>query len=336
MKVTALVACLMTAAVASAQMPDLKTMSGVPLPVPDVPVGTVSVRVVRGALDKNLTDHPVDFTIDGRKETRRTDESGRAQVSGLKPGASVRASTVVDGEQVQSQEITIASSGIRVMLVATDPDAAARAEEDKRLASQPAVKGMVVLGPESRIIAEMNDDRLNIYYVLHILNSAQVPVDPGGPLIFDLPRSAQRPTLLDGSSTQATVNGPRLVVAAPFPPGTTSVQVAFTLPHGGPTARLEQRWPANLQELNLLVPQIGGLDVRSPQIAQKQEIDNQGQRVIIAHGTTIPAGQSLTLEITGLPHHPRWPRYIALSLAGVISLVGIWAAVVARPRRHAA
>jgi hypothetical protein len=195
---------------------------------------------------------------------------------------------------------------------------------------------MVVPGPESRIIAEMNDDRLNIYYVLHFMNSARVPVDPGGPVIVDLPRTARRPTLLEGSSTQATVNGPRLVVMSPFAPGTTVVQVAFTLPYGGPVATLEQQWPVNLQALNLLVPKVGGMDVQSPQIKQKQEITDQGQRLIVANGSTIPAGQSLTLEISGLPYHPRWPRYIAVLLAGLISLVGIWAAVVARPRRHAA
>jgi hypothetical protein len=195
---------------------------------------------------------------------------------------------------------------------------------------------MVVLGPESRLIAEMNDDRLSIFYILHIQNSARVPVDPGGPLIFDLPRQAQSPTLLEGSSTQATVNGPRLVVATPFAPGTTLVQVAFRLPYSGPVVRLEQRWPANLQELNILVVQIGGLDVQSPQIKQKQEISDRGQRVIVANGSTIPAGQSLTLDITGLPHHPRWPRYVALSLAGLISLVGLWAAFFVRPRRQAA
>ena len=32
------------------QMPDPKQISGVPLPVPDVAVGTVTVRVVRGQI----------------------------------------------------------------------------------------------------------------------------------------------------------------------------------------------------------------------------------------------------------------------------------------------
>jgi hypothetical protein len=321
---------------AQTQMPDLKTMSGVPLPAADLPRGTVSVRIIRGSLDRNLASQPVEFVVDGRKETRRTDESGRTQIEGLKPGAKVVVIAVVDGERLESQEITLANSGIRLMLVATDPEAAARAEEDRKLAAAPAVKGMVVFGPESRIIARMNDDRLTIFYVLHIMNSARVPVDPGGPLILDLPREARGAAVLEESSTKATVNGPRVVVTSPFPPGVTPVQIAFELPYSGPTARLEQTWPANLQVLNVLVIQIGGLDVVSPQIKQKQEITDQGERLIVAGGSTIPAGQSLTLEITGLPHHARWPRYVALTLAGAISLLGIWAAAVARPRSHAA
>jgi len=244
--------------------------------------------------------------------------------------------TSVAGERLESQEFTIGSAGFKMILAATDPEAAARAEEDRRLAAGPAVKGTVAFGPESRVVAQLDDDRLTIFYVLHILNSARVPVDPGGPLILDLPRKVRGTTVLEGSSTQATANGPRVVVASPFPPGVTPVQIAFELPYSGPTARLEQTWPANLQVLNVLVTQIGGLDIASPQITQKQEITDQGQRLIVAGGSTIPAGQSLTLEITGLPHHARWPRYLALTLAGAISLLGIWAAAVARPHAHAA
>ena len=73
------------------------------------------------------------------------------------------------------------ASGLRIMLVATDPEAVKREAEDKALAAAAAVKGMVVLGPESRVIAQMQDDRLNIYYILEIINSARTPVDVGGP-----------------------------------------------------------------------------------------------------------------------------------------------------------
>jgi hypothetical protein len=42
-----LLAVVLVAAPASAQMPDLRTMNGRPLPVPDLPTGTVTVRVAR-------------------------------------------------------------------------------------------------------------------------------------------------------------------------------------------------------------------------------------------------------------------------------------------------
>jgi hypothetical protein len=52
------------------------------------------------------------------------DAAGRAQVSGLKPGARVKASVVVDGTRLESQEVTIAQSGIRFVLAAPEPGAA--------------------------------------------------------------------------------------------------------------------------------------------------------------------------------------------------------------------
>jgi hypothetical protein len=49
----------------------------------------------------------------------------------------------------------------------------------------------------------------------------------------------------------------------------------------------------------------------------------------------MPQGQSLSLDITGLPFHPRWPRYTALTAAGVIVSWGLWAAFVPTRRRAA-
>jgi hypothetical protein len=114
------------------------------------------------------------------------------------------------------------------------------------------------------------------------------------------------------------------------------VHVAYEQPYSRDTARIVQSWPANLPNLNVLVLQIGGLDVRSPQIASKREVSDQNQRLIVASGPAIPAGQSMVLEITGLPHHALWPRYVALGLSTVIVGAGLWAAVFPAPRRRAA
>jgi hypothetical protein len=318
---------------AQIQMPDPSELSGVPLPTADVPAGTVTVRVIRGDFSQNLAGQSVEFTIDDRTETVTTDEEGRAQVSGLANGARVRARTVVDGEPLESQQIVVGVTGIRVLLVATDPARAAREAEDRRLAEAPAVKGIVLLGPESRVVAQIANDRLTIFYVLQILNNARVPVDIGGPLIFDLPREARGTAIVEGSSTQATANGPRVIITGPFAPGPTMVQVAYELPTPDGTAHIVQRWPATLQELSVFVTQIGGIDVVSDRFTDKEEFMSDGRQVLLATGSTIPAGQTLEMELSGMPYHPRWPRYVALSLAGVFMALGIWGAITARPRR---
>ncbi len=124
----------------------------------------------------------------------------------------------------------------------------------------PAVSGAVVLGPESRVIAQFSDDKLFIFYVLSILNSSSSPVDIGGPLTFELPQGAIGAATVEDSSPQATANGPRVVVRGPFQPGTTRVTVRFELPYSGPVARLEQKWPAPLQQLIVFALKTGDLE----------------------------------------------------------------------------
>ena len=48
----------------SAQM-DLSQVSGQPLPSPDLPVGTVTVRVIRGAVTNNVPNQDVEISVDG-------------------------------------------------------------------------------------------------------------------------------------------------------------------------------------------------------------------------------------------------------------------------------
>lgn len=224
---------------AQIQMPDPKQISGVPLPATDVPAGNVSVRVVRGSFANNVAGQPVEFTVDGKTQTIKTDEQGRALIAGLKNGEHLKAVTVLDGKRIESQDITIGATGIRVVLVGVDPEAVKRAAEDAKLATGPAIKGLVVLGPESRIITQLTDDCLDIYYVLQVLNSARTPVDIGGPLIIDLPTEARSASLMDQPPPNATLTGTRLTVTGPFAPGPTVVSLAFELPFSGGSVRVD-------------------------------------------------------------------------------------------------
>jgi hypothetical protein len=318
---------------AQVNMPDLRQMSGVPLPSADLPAGSVSVRVVRGSFANNVAGATVTFLVDGKPTEVTTDAAGRAEISAVRRGARVRAYAVVDGERLETQEVTIGESGFRFVLSTT----AAPAAPSPAAPGGPPESGAVVLGPESRVIAQFSDDRLFIFYVFSILNSGASPVDIGGPLTFELPEGARGATAVEDSSPQATVNGPRVVVRGPFAPGTTRVNVRFELPYSGPTARIEQQFPAPLERVIVFALKTGDLQLQSPQIAEQRTITEQGQPLIVGAGPGLGAGQTLSLEITGLPYHPAWPRYVALTAAAVIVAVGLWAGVVVpRPRARAA
>src|SRR5688572_30348121 len=284
--------------VVQAQMPNLKDMSGIPRPDTAVPVGTVSVRVIRGSFDKNLPNQPVEFTIDRTARVVNTGADGRALVKDVRKGASVVVATTVDGERLESQSFTMGSAGVLLMLVATDPEG----KDDKTpAAAAPATKGIVVLGPESRVIVQLDEDGLSVFYLIDILNTDRTPVDIGGPLIIDLPQGARRVVIApEVSSKQASANGPRIIVTGPFNPGVTHVQAAYELPYRGPKVRLEQIWPVTLQQLTLLVEQPGALEITSPQIAARAAMRaRDGKAFINASGPSIQAGQRLTLDISG-------------------------------------
>jgi hypothetical protein len=323
---------------ASAQinMPDPKQISGVPLPAADVAPGSISVRVIRGSFANNVAGQPVEFAVDGKMQTISTDANGRALLSGLTSGAHLRASTVLDGQRIESQDIIIAGTGLRVVLVGVDPEAEKRVAEDARLAAGPAVRGLVVLGPESRIVTQLTDDRLDVFYLLQVLNSGRTPVDIGGPLMLDLPAEARGASLMDPTPKNATLTGARLTLTGPFAPGSTAVNIGFELPFTGGSVRLDQRWPVALQQVLVLVPGMSGIDVQSPSLTARRTASDQGQPLLVATGPGLAANGELSLDISGLPHHPVWPREVALTLAGVILSIGIWAAVFPASRpRHA-
>src|SRR5688572_14136909 len=103
MKPLALLALLAASpALAQINMPDPSQIAGRALPAPELPDGTVSVRLVRESLGNNITGHEVAVTAGGVKRVARTDENGRAQIAGLPAGATATAETVVEDERLVS------------------------------------------------------------------------------------------------------------------------------------------------------------------------------------------------------------------------------------------
>ena len=310
------------------QMPDPKQISGVPLPMADMQAGTVTVRVIRGQLTNPLAGQTVELTGSGSPRTAQTDDAGRALFSGVAAGARVQARVTVNGERIESREFEIpATGGVRLMLVATNPDTERKALEDRTLAQGPAVPGLVILGDQSRFVIEVGDEAVNVFNILQIVNTARTPVQTSTPLVFELPSGATGAGVLEGSAPNAVAAGRRVTVTGPFPPGGTVVQFAYSLPLDDESVTIAQTLPAQMTRFTVIAQKLGAMQLSSPQVPQHREMSAEGQTYIVGQGPAVKAGDSIALTLTGLPHRPSWPHNLALALGGVILAAGAWGAM---------
>ena len=311
-------------------MPDPSLIHGRAIPAQELPNGTVTVRVVREAIGNNVPGQQVRVTVGDATRTATTDAQGRAEFTDLpKGGTNAVAEVTVDGEKLVSQPFAVpASGGLRVILVAGIAKAAERKkQEEAAAAAEPPTKGIVVFGNNSRVLLQFNNDALDVYYVLEIVNSARTRVDTGGPLVIDLPPRAAGATALEGSSKSATVSDQRITIVGPFPSGTTNVQVAFRLPYDTGNLTMTQTWPVAFQQMIVGVQKVDNLQVSSPQLNRMSEVrTDNGDLFVLGNGPALAAGGTLTLTLSGLPFHSRTPRFVALGLAGGLLALGVWLA----------
>lgn len=314
---------------AQVDMPDPSAIAGTPLPAPELPDRTVTIRVVRERMGNNVAGQDVTLTVGQDKRTIKTDAQGRAQFDGLAAGTTVQATTVVDGETLTSQSFPVpATGGVRVALIAGI--AAAKAAEQsaaEAAAREPARPGVVEIGPDSRIIIEYQDDNLTIFYLFEIVNNARTPIDIGGPLLFKLPRGAGGASMMQGSSQHASAKGDVLTITGPFPPGKTVAQVGFSLPQASESIEIRQTLPAAMAQVFVGVEKIGDMKLSSPQLTDTREMNSEGQNFIMGTGGRLNAGDTLVINLSGLPAHSRTPRTAALVAVVLIFGLGAWFAI---------
>ena len=330
--VTTLLCLALVVPAAAQDMPDPSLIHGRALPAPELPNGTVTVRVVREAIGNNISGQTVSLTVGSAARSATTDEQGRAEFSGLPAGQAMAVATVA-GEALTSQPFEVpVTGGLRVILVAGIARAAERkAAEEKEAASAPPVKGVVVLGGNSRVLMQFNNDNLEVYYVLDVINNARARVDIGGPLVIMLPPQATGASALDGSSRTASVNARTLTITGPFAPGTTSVQVGFTHPYSGGELLFEQTFPVPMQQVTVGVQKVGEMTIASRQFSTINDVRPDGTNVYaLGTGPALQAGTPLSVTISNLPHHSDVPLYVAVGLAVAVAGVGLWLAVAAR------
>jgi hypothetical protein len=324
------VALLVTSeASAQVNMPDPSAIAGVPLPAPELPNATVSVRVVRERMGNNVAGQDVALNVGNTPRTATTDAQGRAQFAGIAPGTIVQATTTVDGELLTSQQFSVPETGgVRVALIAGIATAAAREKAAADAAArEPARPGVVEIGPDSRVVVEFQNDMLTVFYLLEILNNARTPIDTGGPLLIELPTGAAGASVMQGSSPNVSVRGDMLTITGPFPPGKTSAQVGFTLPQARESISIRQQWPVAMAQVFVGVEKVGGVQMSSPQLTDTREMTTeQGAVFIMGTGGRINAGQELVINLSGVPAHSTAPRNAVLGLVALMFGVGAWLA----------
>lgn len=323
---TLLVALAAVSAPFATAQPDPRQMSGIPLPDPQLPAGTVTVRVIRGSMTNNVPDHPVELRIADDVAMAATGPEGRAEFAGLTPGLMAVAATELDGVRLESEPFPVPDSGgIRLILAgAADPV----------LADAPAEPGTVTFGRDSEIRVQLGEETLSVFYMLGVRNARDVPVITATPLTIALPDGAQGATMFGNSSPRTTVEGLRVSLAGPFAPGMTPLRVAYVLPYSGPSLVVAQALPANLESLFLAVQKWGAMDLASDQVGRRADMSPDGpdgDTYILAAGPRVAAGVPLSFEISGLPYHSAVPGQVTLALAFVILAAGVWAAATPPP-----
>ncbi|WP_396625717.1 carboxypeptidase-like regulatory domain-containing protein [Luteitalea sp.] len=320
---------VVAAAPLSAQMPDLRQMNGMALPSQDLPDGSVSVRVLRQTMGNNVVGAQVTVTGDGVSDSAPTDESGRAIFAGLGPGKVAVATVTVDGEALRSQPFEVPrTGGLRVILVSGLSGAPAAASPDAAAApatpAEPAKPGTVVLGTQWRTIVDFAEEKLEIFHIFEFVNATATPVSVEKPLEVALPADAEQATLLEGSSSSARIFERKLVVAGPFASGRTIAQVAYRLPISGGRREIAVPLPVASLSTNVILRRLGETRLVAPTLPQAREADAEGKAYWTGTGPGMKAGETLTLVVEGIPHHPAWPRYTALGLAGLVVVAGLW------------
>jgi hypothetical protein len=315
---------------AMAQMPDVRQMSGIAMPSGDVPPGTVVVRVIRGDLSNNVANQPVELHLADRVATARTDATGRATFAKLAPNVSMHAIATVEGERLESSAIVLDSaSGVRVLLVAGAGASSPRpgtAPSATVAAASPVQEGEIVIGGQSRIHVEFDDEQIEVFYLLEVVNRGASPVALKEDLRIPLPPGALSPAMLEGSSTLAQVREDVVVVSGPLAPGPTPVQVAFGLSGGRPDYVLRQSLPLRWEQVQVVVSRVGNVQSSSEQFASNTVMPGEGQSFLLGTGPTLPAGKELGVRLTGLPTRSRVGRWCTLTIGLIILLTGAWAA----------
>ena len=283
------------------------------------------------------------MTVNGETtKTPSTDEQGRAEFTGLPAGAN----GARRGHRRRRAAAVRAVHRADLRRASRDPGRghraggrAARSRKRRKPRPRPPVKGVVVLGGNSRIIMEFPDDSLRVFYMLEIVNNARdarghrraAHHRPAGRAPPARRRSRGRRRRRRSPATAITVTGP-------FASGVTPVQV------GVPAAvqqlrrsTIEQTWPAAVEQVTVGVAE-GRRAVDCRRRSSRSSATSSGEDgdvFVLASGPALPAGRhaddAADRSARAQPRRRATSRSASRSRS---SLLGVWLAL-HRARRAA-
>jgi hypothetical protein len=324
LRLTAALAALLLPRLAAAQTPDLGSMSGIPLPMADVPPGVATVRVVRADMAHPVTG--IDVTLvpsaGGKPRLAKTDSTGRAAFEGLGNDEFV-ARVVLDGKELRSQAFRAgAESGIRMLLVGpgapgqAPPPPSSRpglppghppVPADDEGAERPpasAPSGPITTDPSrlslasgSEVIVDFVEDAIRVTALLRLRNDGPT-YDPGPRgLAFLLPAGVADVNVAK-TGARLKLEGKRIVVVeGPIAPGESRVAVQYIVSYKRGVA-LDLRLPVRSDGIVVGVRPTA-LAVEIPGATRQEEITtDEGSRYDLWRTGSLPAGAVLTMTFT--------------------------------------
>lgn len=116
------IAVAVVSAIAAPAAAQMEAALGKPLEVPNLPAGTITVRVVDGSIEKPVSG--LDVTVeaaDGVKLVARTSGEGRARIAGLKPGVEYVAKVTVGKETLETERFAMPAQGGLAFMLSAKP-----------------------------------------------------------------------------------------------------------------------------------------------------------------------------------------------------------------------
>lgn len=318
-------------------MPHAAQMSGIPLPSPDLPAGTLSIRIAYGGLTETLPATEVELEIlKGQGVMRQkatSDQAGRARFDGLPLGAQATAIVVHHGETFSTAAFKISGeSGLRMLLFVAKAKEGASNSAALATGKVTHDRTSIAVGARSHIIVEPGEDDTQILEVVEIENSGVDSYDPGAAgLPIWLPEGQSTAATDEDTPQEVRVEDGKLVWKGLVAPGTHAVRFFFRRSVEGDRLSFRQRTELAWPDVTIVVRDSPGIVVEGSDVTGGDLRDLGNQKFRVFHVPGVKANGTIAFSVRGLPRPDTRPRTIAAALALMILTWGVFSAWRRRP-----